>query len=151
MFRSQANKLPGQGLVDKPPQTLPPSLDPHLQLHMGNLLSMQNRLATNNLPAGMPTNLTSSLPPDSLSSNLPNLQTGLPNLQTALPNLQTGLPNLPGTIPPASIGGSINLPRPSSHNTMDQINSGQSNDPISSLLKQLQQQQKQPQPPQQVS
>ncbi|CAH2012526.1 unnamed protein product [Acanthoscelides obtectus] len=54
----QANKLPGQGLVDPKPPNMPGTLDPHLQLHVGNLLSMQNRIP----PAG----LANSLPTDSL-------------------------------------------------------------------------------------
>lgn len=135
-------------MVDKPPQTIPSSLDPHMQIHLGNLLSMQNRLPsnniTNNLPAGIPTNLASSLPPESMSSSLPNLQAGLPNLQSALPNL-------PGGMPVVSIGGNINLSRPSSHGNVDQISGNQNNDPITNLLKQLQQQQKQQQQSQQVS
>lgn len=108
---------------------------------------MQNRLPTNNLPAGLSGNLSNSLPPENLSSSLPNLQAGMPNLQT-------GLSNLPGSMPPVSIGGNINLQRPPTHATVDQISGSQNNDPIRSLLKQLQQQkqqQQQQQQPQQVS
>ncbi|KAG5888028.1 hypothetical protein JTB14_027823 [Gonioctena quinquepunctata] len=133
----QANKLPGQGLVDKPPQNIPGSLDPHLQLHMNNILSLQNRIPTaamtNNIPTGL-TNHSVPLPPESLSSSMPSLQTATP--------LNTGNMPLPGIQSniPVSIGGSINIPRHTAHGSGDQINSGQNNDPISSLLKQLQQQ-----------
>lgn len=66
-------------MVEKQPQNLPGNLDPHLQLHMSNLLSMQNRLPTtglpNNIPAGLGNALPGNLPqPEGLSTSLPSLQ-----------------------------------------------------------------------------
>nr|XP_023030042.1 GIGYF family protein CG11148 [Leptinotarsa decemlineata] len=130
----QANKLPATGLVDKPPQNIPGSLDPSIQLHMSNILSLQNRIPTaaltNNLPAGL-TSHSVPLPPGTLSSGL---QTVPPLNTSTLP-----LSGIQSNIP-VSIGGSINIPRHTPHGPVDQISSGPSNDPISSLLKQLQQQ-----------
>ncbi|CAH1173798.1 unnamed protein product [Phaedon cochleariae] len=134
----QANKLPGQGVADKPPQGLPGGLDPHLQLHMGNILSMQSRLPASNmvpsLPAGFTSNLSNNMQPDGLAAGMSGLQPpgGLP-----LGGIQTNVP--------VSIGGSINIQRPTSHASVDQMGSSQAEDPISSLLKQLQQQKQQSQ------
>ncbi|XP_056635586.1 GRB10-interacting GYF protein 2 isoform X1 [Diorhabda sublineata] len=141
----QANKLPGQGLVDKQSQNIPGTLDPHLQLHMTNLLSMQNRLPTTALPNNLPAGLGNSIP-----GNIPQpegLPTSISSLQT--PSLNTGgipIPGMQSNIP-VSIGGNINMPRPTSRGSVEQISSNPSNDPITCLLKQLQQQ-KQPTPPQ---
>ncbi|EFA01526.1 hypothetical protein TcasGA2_TC007086 [Tribolium castaneum] len=129
----QSNKLPGSVLVDKPPSSVPNQLDP-LLVQMGNMHSLQNRMQTpglhNHLPgSGVPSNLTSSLPPDGLGNTLPNLQTSpIPTLPGMHGNLPTGLP------------GPINVNRPS----MDQLPPGQDNDPITNFLKQFQQQRQLP-------
>ncbi|XP_018566007.1 GRB10-interacting GYF protein 2-like, partial [Anoplophora glabripennis] len=134
----QANKLPAQGLVEKQPQNISP-IDPHLQLHMGNILSLQNRIPpsagiSNHMQTGLPSNLSGSLPPESLSTSMPSLQSNALNAGgMSLPGMQTNIP--------VSLGGNINIPRPTSHGSVDQINTSQDNDPISNLLKQLQQNQ----------
>lgn len=82
--------------------------------------------------------LAGTLPTETLSSTMPNLQSGIP-----LTTLQPGVP--PVNMP-------LNLPRPTSHVAVDQISgTTQTNDPISSLLKQLQQQKQQTQPAPPVS
>ncbi|XP_028155710.2 GRB10-interacting GYF protein 2 isoform X2 [Diabrotica virgifera virgifera] len=144
----QGNKIPGQGLVEKQPN-LPGTLDPHIQMQMNNLLSMQNRLPTTSHPTNIPAGLSNTLPvnlpqPEGLSSSMPSLQT--PTLNTAampIPGMQSNIP--------VSIGGSINLPRPTSRGSVEQISSTQASDPITSLLKQLQQQQQQQQQQQKQS
>ncbi|KAJ8911843.1 hypothetical protein NQ315_003321, partial [Exocentrus adspersus] len=136
----QANKLPTQGLVDKQPQNIS-TVDPHLQLHMGNILSLQNRIPSNvsisnQLQTSLSSNIPGSLPSEGLSTNVPNLQTN---------HLNAGGMTLPGLQPsiPVSLGNNINVPRSTS---VDELNSNRDNDPISNLLKQLQQKQQ----PQQV-
>ncbi|RZC32532.1 PERQ amino acid-rich with GYF domain-containing protein 2 [Asbolus verrucosus] len=137
----QSNKLPGSVLVDKPSSSVPNQLDP-LLVQMGNMHSLQNRIQTpglhNHLPTGVPTNLSSSLPPDGLGSTLPSLQT---------PPIPTGgissLPSIHGSLP-SGLPGSVNVNRPTSHGSIDQLPPNQDNDPITNFLKQFQQQRQLP-------
>ncbi|XP_060532401.1 GRB10-interacting GYF protein 2 isoform X2 [Cylas formicarius] len=121
----QANKLPGPGLLDKPPQNMPSSLDPHVQMHMSNFLSLQNRLPSglpNHLPSALTGSVPTSIPPDSIHS-----------LQN--PSLTSGGMPLPG-MPNPITGLGLTVPRASS---VEQVGSTSAqSDPISSLLKQLQ-------------
>lgn len=82
---------------------------------------------------GLSANMSGGLPSESLSSSIPTLQSGPLNPGgIAMSGIQNNIP--------VSIGASISMPRQNSHSSVDQINSSQE-DPISSLLKQLQQKQ----------
>ncbi|KAJ3658723.1 hypothetical protein Zmor_010447 [Zophobas morio] len=138
----QSNKLPGSVLVDKPSSSVPNQLDP-LLVQMGNMHSLQNRMPSsglhNHLPGGVPTNLSSSLPPDGLGSTLPSLQTP--------PIAPSGISSLPGihSSLPSGLPGSVNVNRPTPHGSIDQLQQpGQDNDPITNFLKQFQQQRQLP-------
>lgn len=123
-------------MLDKPNSSVPNQLDP-LLVQMGNMHSLQNRMQTpglhNHLPGGVPSNLASSLPPDGLGSSLPNLQT---------PQISQ-LPGIHGSIP-TGLPGSLNVNRPTSHTSMDQLPPGQDSDPLANFLKQFQQQRQMP-------
>nr|CAI5830189.1 unnamed protein product [Callosobruchus analis] len=133
----QANKLPGQGLDVKPPN-MPGALDPHLQLHVGNLLSMQNRIPPADLASGLPTGLaptlTGGLPPETI-----------PGLQAPAAAVSLGPNGLPLTGLATATGAAAAIPRPPDQIPGPQGGSQQDQDPISSLLKQLQQQKQQSQ------
>nr|CAH7729933.1 unnamed protein product [Callosobruchus chinensis] len=132
----QANKLPGQGLVDAKPPNMPGALDPHLQMHVGNLLSMQNRIPPADLASGLPTGLaptlTGGLPPETI-----------PGLQAAAAAVSLGPNGLPLTGLATTAGAAV--PRPPDQIPGPQGGPQQDQDPISSLLKQLQQQKQQSQ------
>ncbi|KAJ8952441.1 hypothetical protein NQ318_014533 [Aromia moschata] len=83
-------------------------MDPHLQLHMGNILSLQNRMQTAGMSNHLPSSLPGSLPPESLSSSMPSLQSSSLNAG--------GMPlaGMQGNMP-AALGGNMNIPRPTSH------------------------------------
>ncbi|VEN53124.1 unnamed protein product [Callosobruchus maculatus] len=134
----QANKLPGQGLVDTKPPNMPGGLDPHLQLHVGNLLSMQNRIPPADLASGLPTGLaptlTGGLPPETI-----------PGLQAAAAAVSLGPNGLPLTGLATTAGAAAAVPRPPDQISGPQGGPQQDQDPISSLLKQLQQQKQQSQ------
>ncbi|KAL1506342.1 hypothetical protein ABEB36_005725 [Hypothenemus hampei] len=120
----QANKLPPTGLMEKQPPNIPGgTLDPHMHMHMGNYVTLQNRLP-NQLPSGIPGTLSGPLPTDNLAARL----SGLPGTALAGPGIS--MQGLGLTVPTAT----------------SLEHSGASNDsPISKLLKQLQQE-KQSQP-----
>nr|CAI5830190.1 unnamed protein product [Callosobruchus analis] len=106
----------GQGLDVKPPN-MPGALDPHLQLHVG-----------------LAPTLTGGLPPETI-----------PGLQAPAAAVSLGPNGLPLTGLATATGAAAAIPRPPDQIPGPQGGSQQDQDPISSLLKQLQQQKQQSQ------
>ncbi|XP_030747208.1 GIGYF family protein CG11148 isoform X2 [Sitophilus oryzae] len=130
----QANKLPPAGLLDKQSPNMPGAIDPHVHMQMTNFLSLQNRLPVvmpNQMPSGLPGPVPGPpIPPESIAGSLPGLQ-----------GPAMGTPGMPIPGIPAGLAGNLglNVPRAGS---VDR-SAGQDSDPITSLLKQLQQKQTQ--------
>lgn len=133
----QQAKIPVPGLDKAAPAGIPNAMDPVQMLLMQNKLPQPPTGATipNHLTGGLPTNLSGPLPPEAMPGLQANpLSGGLP-----IPGMQTNLPN--------TLNNAMNIPRPTSaHGNVDGIPpTPVDNDPISSLLKQLQQQKEQSQ------